>query len=182
MLRFDCAKRPFYCVGTEANFALQPKPNQNRPWRPSKRCGAISNLGLSCIHVSVTRNSAFQALPVRNPMVPANNLVNEDARETTAVAGGVRWGCPSRVGCKINETSKSASRCTNYQFYLWAHDQQFTVTLTEKFSTSNASIIAKPPESRVHGNSPGFATESERHPSLPCKMRSFRLPGLLFTK
>jgi hypothetical protein len=129
-----------------------------------------------------TRNSAFQALPVRIPMVPANILVNEDSRETTAVAGGVRWGCPSRVGCKINETSKSASRCTNYQFHLWAHDQQFTVTLTEKFSTSNASIIAKPPGSRVHGNSPGFATESERHPSLPCKMRSFRLPGLLLTK
>ena len=127
-----------------------------------------------------SRNSSFQALPVRNPMVPANNLVNEDARETTAVAGGVRWGCPSRVGCKINETSKSASRRTKYQFYLSAHHQQFTVTVTEKFSTSNASIVAKSPGSLVHGNYPGFATESERHPSLPRNMRSFRLPELHF--
>ncbi len=129
-----------------------------------------------------TRISAFQALPVRNPMVPANNLVNEDSRETIAVSGGVRGGCPSRVGCKINETSKSASRCPKYQFCLWAHDKQFTVTFTEKFSTSNASIIAKPPGSRMHCNYPGFATESERHPSLPRKTRSFRLPGHLFTK
>jgi hypothetical protein len=63
--------------------------------------------------------SAFQSLPVRNPMVPANNLVYEDARETIAVAGVVRGGRPSRVGCKTNETNKSASRRIEYQFYLW---------------------------------------------------------------
>jgi hypothetical protein len=130
----------------------------------------------------LTRISTFQALPLRNPPVPANNLVNEEAKGTIAVVGVVPGGCPSRVGCKTNQANKSASRRTKYQFYLWAHHQQFTVTVTEKFSTSNASIVAKSPGSRVHGNYPGFATESERHPSLPRKMRSFRLPELLFKK
>jgi hypothetical protein len=54
------------------------------------------------------------------------------------------------------------------------------VTVTEKFSTSSGSIIAKLPGSLMQGNYPGFATESERHPSLPHKMRSFRLPRFLF--
>ena len=54
------------------------------------------------------------------------------------------------------------------------------MTVTEKFSTSNASIVAKSPGSLVHGNYPGFATESERHQSLPRNMRSFRLPELHF--
>ena len=117
-------------------------------------------------------------LNIQDRLLSETLLLAPSGTVTIAVVGVVRGGCPSRVGCKTNETNKSASRCTKYQFYLSAHDQQFTVTLTEKFSTSNASIVAKSPGSRVHGNYPGFATESERHPSLPRKLRSFRLPEL----
>jgi hypothetical protein len=124
--------------------------------------------------------SAYRPHSVRTPVVAVNNLVNQDAKVTIAIASVIRGGCPFRVGCKTNETNKSASRRTKYQFYPWAHHQQFTVTVTEKFSTSNASIVAKWPGSRVHSNYPGSATESERHPSVPRKMRTFRLPELHF--
>lgn len=43
--------------------------------------------------------SAFQSLPVRNPMVPANNLLYEDARGTIAFAGVVHGNdLPESVG------------------------------------------------------------------------------------